>query len=45
MKTSRIEGLVEVDEVWAFLLGLPVANVIAMVPNERRRLIQVKKLA
>ena len=45
MKTSRIEGFVEVDEVSASLLGLHVANARATVPNARRRFIQVEMLA
>ena len=45
MKTSWIEGFVEVDEVSASLLGQHGANARAKVPNERRRFIQVEMLA
>ena len=45
MKTSRIEGFVEVDEVSAALLGAHVINAKVKVSNARRRFIQVEMLA
>ena len=45
MKTSRIEGFVEVEEVADSLLGLYVDYAIARVPNARRRFIYVEILA
>ncbi len=44
LKTSWIEDFVKANIVSAFWLGLHAANARAMVPNARRRFIQVVML-